>query len=125
MYSRFARNAVQTFVILFVNIALLVNFLQHRLHNFVVTLLAGADKIVVGDVQHLPQLFKVSNNAVDIFNRRNAFFGSLALNLKAVFIAAGQEENIFTLSAVIAGNSIGNRCAVRMADMLWLSLLLC
>ena len=86
---RFARNAVQTFIILFINVALVINFLQYSLHYFMVAFFAGADKIIVGNVQHFPQFFKVGNNRVNILNRRNAFFGCFALNFQAVFVAAG------------------------------------
>ena len=86
---RFARNAVQTFIILFINVALVINFLQYSLHNFMVAFFAGADKIVVGNVQHFPQLFKVGYDSVNILNRRNAFFQLLCAEFSAVFVAAG------------------------------------
>ena len=115
--ERFARHTVPAFVVFLVNIALVKNFLHHGLHHFVVTFLAGTQKIIVADVQTFPQQLEVSDNLVHIFLGRYAFFFRLALNLLAVLIAAGQKENIFALSAMITGDAICHRGTVSVADM--------
>ena len=64
----FAGHAVQALIILFIDVALLINLLQCVLNNLVMALLASAQKVVVRDMQTLPQQLEVSNNSVNILN---------------------------------------------------------
>ena len=77
----FAGHAVQALIILFIDVALLINLLQCVLNNLVMALLASAQKVVVRDMQTLPQQLEVSNNSVNILNGGYTLFLSLTLNL--------------------------------------------
>ena len=113
----FAGYAVQAFVVLFIDVALFKNFGQNVLNNFVVTFFAGADEVVVGNVQFIPQLFEVSDDGINVFNGGNAFFLSFALNFEAMFVTAGEEENFFAFCAVETSQGICNGGAVSMTNV--------
>ena len=113
----FAGYAVQALVVFLIDIALLINFLQCVLNNLMMTLLAGADKVIVGDIQLFPQQLEVSNNCIYILNRGYAFFLSLTLDFQTVLVTAGQKEYIFTLQTVKACQAVSDSCAIGMAYM--------
>ncbi len=113
----FAWSAVKASVGAFVNITLGVNAAEDFLHNLLVTLFRGADKIIIGDIQQLPQVLESCHDRVYVFNRGNALLLSLLLNLLAVLVAASQEENILPCQTVETGYRVGNGGAVSVADM--------
>ncbi len=113
----FAWSAVKASVGTFVNIPLGVNAAEDFLHNLLVTLFRGADKIIIGDIQQLPQVLETSHDRVYVFNRGNALLLSLLLNLLAVLVTAGKEENILPCQTVEAGYRVGNGGAVSVADV--------
>ena len=94
----FAGHAVQALVVFLIDIALLINFLQCILNYLVMTLLTGADKVIVGDIQLFPQQLEVGNNRIYILNRGYTFSLALRWIFRPCFITAGQEEYILTLS---------------------------
>ena len=53
--------------------------------------LGGADEIVVGNIEFLPQLLEKGHNAVYVLDRRNPCFLRFLLDFLAMFVAAGQE----------------------------------
>ena len=82
-----------------------------------VTFFAGTDEVVVGNVQFIPQLFKVSDDGINVFNGGNAFFLSFALNFETMFVTTGEEENIFTFCAVETSQGICNGGAVCVTNV--------
>ena len=114
---RFAGRAVKAGVFAFVNVAVGLNAFKNFLNNFFVARLARADKVVVGDVKFFPEVFKAGDNRVDVFERRFAFGLCGALNFLAVFVGARQEKNFATFQAFKAGDGVGNRRAIGVADV--------
>ena len=76
-----AGHAVQALVVLFIDIALFINFLQCVLYYLMMTLLASAQEVIIRNMQALPEQLKVSNNSVNILDGGYALFLSLTLNL--------------------------------------------
>ena len=113
----FARNAVQALVVFLIDIALLINFLQRVLNYLVMALLTGADEVIVGDIQTLPEQLKVSDNSVNILNRSYALFLCLTLDFQTMLVTAGQKENVLALQTMEACQAVGNRRAISMTDM--------
>ena len=113
----FTGDAVPAFVVLFVDIALVVNLLHDLLDHFDVAFLGRADKVIVGDIQPLPQGLEARDDLVDVLLRRHAFLGGLTLDFLAVFVAARQEEHIVSLRAVVTGQGIRHGRAVGMTDV--------
>ena len=92
-----AGHAVQALVILFIDIALLINLLQRVLNYLVMTLLASTQKVVVRNMQTLPQQLKVSNNRINILDGGYAFFLSLTLNFQTMLITTGEKPYVLAL----------------------------
>ena len=113
----FTWSAVKAGVGTFVDISLGVNAAENLLNHLLMTLFCGADKIIVGDIQQLPQILEAGYDRIYIFNRGNALFLSLLLNLLAVLIAAGKEENILPCQTVEAGHRVGNGGTVGVANV--------
>ena len=79
--------------------------------------LGRAEEVIVADFQPLPQALERRYDLIYIFDRGNAQFFRFALDLLAVFIAAGQEKYLFPPGTVKTGNSIRYGRAIRMPDV--------
>ena len=110
-------RTVESLVRALVNIALIVDFLEDMLYEFVMTLLRCADEIVVGDAKQPPQLLKARNNAVDVLKGRHALLLRRLLDLLPVLVRAGQKEHIVACKPLEPRNRVRNRRAVRVPDM--------
>ncbi len=112
-----AADAVPAFVFCAVDFVAVVEILQHFLNDDFVTLFGGADEIVVGDFETLPQLLEADNGLVALLLRRQSVFIGGLLDLLAVFVGAGQEPGRGAEKAVIAGEHVGQNGGVRVADV--------
>ena len=83
---RFAGRAIKSGVFAFVNVAVRLNAFKNFLHNFFVTRLTRANKIVIRDVELLPKLLEVGDNRVDIFKRSFSLSLRGTLNFLPVFV---------------------------------------
>ena len=82
---------VKAFVLRLVDFALVEELLEHLTYDFLVPLLGGADKIVVGDIELGQKSAEFGADLVGKLLRRDAFFLGALLDLLAVFIDAGEK----------------------------------
>ena len=90
----FTRRTVQTFVCSFIDVAFFVNAAENFLHNFFMTRLRCADEIVVGDVEHFPEVLETGNDFVYVFNRRNTLFLRFLFDFLSVLVGTCQEKYV-------------------------------
>ena len=113
----FAGRAVESSVFAFVNVALRLGAAEEFLHHAMMARLAGAQEVVVGDMEPLPKRLEARDNLIHVFDGRHAFlFGGL-LDLLPVLVAAGQEEYVVPRQALEPRHGVGNRRAVSVPDM--------
>jgi len=103
-----AGRAVPALVFALVDIAFVIELLENVLDGLDMVLVRGADEAVIGNIEQLPELLDPVHNVVDIGLWRDALVLGFALDLLAMLIRAGQEHDIKTLQALIAGHGI--RC---------------
>ena len=80
----------------------------------------GADEAVVGDVHQLPQVLDALGTLHDAVHEllgRHAGLRGLILDFLAVLVGAGQEHDIVTGQALVAGHGVGGHGAVGVADV--------
>ena len=112
-----AANAVQPLVLVVVDVPSRVNRLQYLEHNRLVPLLSGADKVVVGDIEHLPSVAEALADAVAKLLRVNASLASGLINFFPVLVGAGQEVGVESVEAVEARQKIGYHGGIGVADV--------
>ena len=81
------------------------------------TLLGGADEVVIGDAKQPPQLLKARDNAVDVLKGRHALLLRRLLDLLPVLIRPCQKEHIIARKPLEPRNRVRNRRAVRVPDV--------
>ncbi|MOA29415.1 hypothetical protein D3C78_1504260 [compost metagenome] len=81
------------------------------------TLFRGTDEIIVRGVEQLAHLAELIGIALRQLFRRNTFRPRRLLHLLAVFIGAGQEENIHSIQALKACHGVRRNQLIGMADM--------
>ena len=112
-----AGRAVPAFVFGLIDIALVIDLLEQILTELYVIIVRGADKVIVIDVQHAPQLLKRSYDLIhELFGRFPCFSGS-ALYFLAVFIGTGEKIAVITAHPLISGHRIRSNGGIGMADM--------
>ena len=112
-----AGRAVPAFILTLVNVALIVQLLEHLLHAFHVTLVGGADEIVIFDVHQLPQILDARNDLVYVFLGRYTLFLGLALDLLTMLVGTGKKISIVAGHLLEPRHGIYRRGAVGMTDM--------
>ncbi len=113
----FAGHTVTPFVFVLVDFAAVVQVLQDFLHHFFMERHGGADEIIVGNIEGLPEFLETQHGGVALFLGRDAdLFGGL-LDFLPVFVGAGQEKRRHALFAMIAGQYVAEHGGVGMADV--------
>ena len=113
----FTGYAVPAFVVTFVNVALLVQFLEDLLYGLFVVGIGGTDELVIAGVHQIPNVFDLAGYFVNVLLGSYTVFLSVQLDLLAVFVGTGHEEYIVALQTTIAGNGIGQNYLIGVADM--------
>ncbi len=111
----FAGVTVKAFIRSLINVALLIHFFEHFLDLFLMIIVRGADKFVIGGVHQIPDVFYLSGNVVHIGLWRYAFFGCFRLDLYAMLVSSCLKKNIISLLSSEAGD------AVRQNDLICIS----
>ncbi len=112
-----ARHAVQALVRPELDVAVVVDPLQDLLHRGVVAGLAGADEVVVRDVEQLPGVAEALGRAVGPLERGDAVGLGRPLDLEAVLVGAGEEERVVAEQAVPPGDRVGDDGRVGVPDV--------
>ena len=79
--------------------------------------LGRPDEIVVGDVQHRQNVAELLCRPIGEHRRRQTSLLRRSLDLLAVLIRAGQEEDVVTHQAMRACDRIGHHRRIRVAEM--------
>jgi hypothetical protein len=79
--------------------------------------LCGSDEVIVGNIQFLPERLKAQNHFIAVGLWIDPSLLGRFLHLLAVFIRAGEEENVVSLEALEAGEDIRSHSGIRMANM--------
>ena len=77
----------------------------------------GADEVIIFNVHQLPQVLGVGDDLIHISLGGDALFSSLALDLLAVLIRAGQEIGVITRHLLKTGHGVRRHRGVGVADV--------
>ena len=80
----------------------------------------GADEAVIGDVHQLPQVEDTAlarHDLVDKLLGRHAGLPGLGLDLLAMLVGAGQEQDVVAPQPLVAGDGVGGHGTVGVADV--------
>ena len=113
----FAGRAVQSFVIAFVNIALVIQLFENLLHLLYVRRVRGADELVVGGSHQIPQTLHLARHFIHIFLGGHARLFGLQLDLLTVLIRSGLEEHIVAVLSLEPGDAVRQHGLIGVADM--------
>ena len=114
---RLARHAVEALVGAELDVAGVVAGLEQPLDGPVVAGLGGADEVVVGDVEQLPRVPEALDGLVGPLPRRDAVGLGRPLDLQAVLVGAGEEEDVVAEEPVPAGHRVGRHRRVGVPDV--------
>ena len=112
-----AGRAVHSLVISFINITLVIEFLENLLHLFLMVLICGADEFVIRRIHQIPDPLDLCGYIVHELLRSDARFLSLELDLLAVLVCAGLEEHIIPLAPLVARDRVRKHDLIRVADV--------
>ena len=90
---------------------------DHLQHPDAMPRLGGADEIVVGDVQFLPQLVIVGHHAVGQLDRQHTLFRRGPLDFLSMLVGAGEEPDVVSHAAPMAGDHIRHDVLVHVSDV--------
>ena len=113
----FARRTVKALIGTFIDIALGIDAVEDLLDHFLMTFLRRADKVIIADVQALPEVLETSHDLIRVLDWLDSCFFGLLLDLLTMLIRARQEEYIITGQTLEPGNRVRNGRAVSMTDM--------
>ena len=113
----FAWHAVPAFILALVNIALIIGALEEHLHDLFMTFLGGADEVIIGNIELLPQLLEHAYDLIRVLDRRDTGFLCLLLDLLSVLIRSGQEKDIIAVKTLETSHAVSDGCAVCMPDV--------
>ena len=112
-----AGGAVPALVAALVDVALLVELAEDLLHGLHMTLVRGADEVVVIHIHQFPQILDACHDLVHVGLRGHALGSCLALDLLAVLVSAGEEVGVIAFQLLEAGGGVGGDAAIGVADM--------
>ena len=87
-------DAIQAFVCLKVNVAVVIAGLQQLLHSCIVSFFARSDEIVIRYLELVPSVLKSNYRSISPFDWGTVIFFSCTLNLKSVLIGPGEKVDI-------------------------------
>ena len=108
---------VHALVLALVDVALIVHLFEHFLDLALVILVRRADELVVGRVHKVPDALHLAGGRVDILLRRPAGRSGAVLDLLAVFVGSGLEEDVIALLALPARDRVGQDDLVGISDV--------
>ena len=112
-----AGRAVKPRVFPLIDVALGHGATEEFLHHAVMACLAGAQEIVMRDMEPLPERLKARDDLIDISDGRHALLLGGPLDLLPVLVAPRQEEDVIAREALEPRHGIGDRRAIGVPDM--------
>ena len=113
----FVGRAIPALVVSLIDIALLVESLEDLGHSGDVIVVGGADEVVVACTHAVKNGLDLACYVVHVLLRRDACFLGAVLDLLAVLVRAGAEENVVAALSLIAGNRVGHDDLVGVAEV--------
>ena len=110
-------HAVHSLVLALVYVALFIELFEYLLNGFFVIFVRGAYKLIVSDVQALPQSFQIVHKLVHILLGRHTRRLGGALYLLPVLIRARQEKHVLSVQAVEPRKRVADNGGVTRADV--------
>ncbi len=115
--ERLAAHIVETVVVGGIDFPAVVEVLQDGLHDAGVAGLGGADKIVVGDLQTLPEFLEAEDRFIHVLLGGNAPRGGGFLHLLAMLVGAREEPGVVAKQTVGAGQHVRQHRRVGVANV--------
>jgi hypothetical protein len=113
----FAGDTVPPLVAVLIDLASIVKILKDLLNNLLVADLCGADEVVVGDIEPLPEGLEPFDHFIAVGLRIDSPFLCGLLHFLTMFIRAGEKEGLITFESLKAGEDVGRNGRIGMADM--------
>ena len=111
------RNRVPTGILTQINIILRQQFFKNICHCFFVVIVSRADKLVVRNIQQLPEFLNPNCHPIDIGLRRQTSFFCFLLNLLAMLIQTSQIVDIVAHEALVTGQDIAGNGRIGRPDV--------
>ena len=113
----FAGRAIQAFVAGFVNISGSQQFFVYFLYGLFVIVVGGADKLVVGNIQHFPKFYDLLVKFVHkLLGGNTGFFGFL-LHLLTVFVRTCKVKHVKSVHSFEARYRVATDGRVAVSDV--------
>ena len=112
-----ASHAIPALIERFVYIASIVYGLEQFLSARLVPIAAGADKLVMGDIQPLPEGHELGRYIIAVFLLWHALVCRYALDILTMFVGSGQKIDIIAIGAMITSHYVSRYGAVGMSDV--------
>ena len=112
-----ARRTVHPLIISFVDISLIIQFLEYLLHLLLMILVRCTDKFVIRSIHQIPYPADLSRHMIHIFFRRNTCFLRLHLDLLSMFVCPCLKEYVVSLAPLISRDRICQDDLIGVADM--------
>ena len=100
-----------------IDIALIIEALEDLLHLFLMVIVCGPDKLVIGRVHQIPQSLDRTRHIIHKLLRRDTRFLCFQLDLLPVLIRSRLEKDIVTVLSLKTGNAVGQHDLIAVADM--------
>ena len=113
----FVADRIPTLVAAEIEVAARRHCLPDRLARPEMVGLGGADEAVVGNVQGVVHCLERSRHFLGEFLRRHTALARRLRHFQAMFVGAGQEEDVAAPEALEAGDGVGRDRLIGMADM--------
>ena len=110
----FAADAVQSFILVEVDVPLIVDLLQYGGHHGDMARLGRTQEIIIADAQFLPRLNEGCGDTVGVGLRLETHCGSGGEDLLAMLIGARQQVGVVAVEPVVAGQHVGDNGRVGM-----------
>ena len=113
----FAGSAVPALVVALVDISFLVQLGKNLLYRLHMLFVGSTDKLVIRDIEKLPQLFEFSHNAVDIVLYRSICSRRNFLYLLTVLVRTRKIEYVIALHSLISRKRVADYRRIARTDM--------
>ena len=113
----FVGDAILAGVSAFVDIAVVAQLAEQRLHALLVPIFGSADEVIVRNPHPLPQVPELGGDFIRVLLRSLAGSLRCALDFLTVLVGAGEEESFRAQHALPTSDRVAGDCCVGVADV--------
>jgi hypothetical protein len=117
IFELFAAFAVQTAVLAFMDISVVMNLPEQRRNGALVLGRRGANELVVRKLERLPRALEYGRHLIRIGLRILALVARFLLDIRRMLVGAHQEVRVKAGQALVARQAIGTDLLVRGAQV--------